>query len=118
MADDTYIHALALVHTHLTAASHLLHCLRLSKTWIKGNKPLGACACVHLCVFACVCLKRHSLLLNPCQQRGLYLNERLMSGFVKKERLKTKKNHTWHMEFDRNKRKMRDEVEGESEISL
>lgn len=91
MADDTYIHALALVHTHLTAASHLLHCLRLSKTWIKGNKPLGACACVHLCVFACVCLKRHSLLLNPCQQRGLYLNERLMSGFVKKESLKTKK---------------------------
>lgn len=54
MADDTYIHALALVHTHLTAASHLLHCLRLSKTWIKGNKPLGA-----LCVraFMCVCMR-------------------------------------------------------------
>lgn len=41
-----------------------------------------------------------------------------MSGFAKKERLKTKKTHTWHMEFDRSKRKMRDEVEGESEISL
>lgn len=96
MADDTYIHAPALVHTHLTAASHLLHRLWLSKSWIKGSQPSGTCACVHLCVFACVCLKRHLLLLNRCQQRGLYLNERLMSGFVKRERRKTKTSHLSH----------------------
>lgn len=42
MADDTY--------THLTAASHLLHCLRLSKSEIKRNKSWGTSLYMHLCL--------------------------------------------------------------------
>lgn len=54
--------------------------------------PRGlVCACIY------VCLKRHSLLLNLCQQRGLYLNERQrMSGFAKTETWKSLKDIVWH----------------------